>query len=215
MYHSSFKQWRNFNGTDMRLIILIVLCCLANGAYAQKIDKIKFNIGFNGSFAVFSAFSIENKNGSKSIIDNHEVDVVLNYAPQRYTNMGLNTMLFASLKMPVLNKENWVFGIQPHVGLGAFKTLIWKEIDFTSVSTEVGVQCYFKHKNFLKESEILLGYKHTVFPIPYTIPVIGVRFNGGFEIYSSIVRDKYFMYLSNGETLPTLKIGELGMKLYL
>ena len=116
------------------------------------------------------------------------------------------------MHIPVINKDNWASGVNTNLGFGVFKAFNGFD-EMATLSIELEVNVFYKNKNILNETEFFMGYKYNITGLSYKLPIIGIR-RDRFEIYASVYRDKYYLYLSNGDQVPTTKIADFGIKFF-
>jgi hypothetical protein len=195
----------------MRVLLFLFTLFVNLSLYAQ-LDEFDIGPGIAVSSNPISTFYHSNTTEISTIRGSWVLDVDPNYESNDKLVIASNILFIGFMHIPILNKENWSVGNNTSLGVGVFKAFNGFD-EKVSLSIELETSVFYKNKNILNGLEFLLGYKFNYTWLPYKLPIIGIK-KDFIQVYASLYRDKYYLYLSNMDYVPTAKIAEVGVKLF-
>ena len=126
--------------------------------------------------------------------------------------------LGASIFVPIIKKGRHSLGINLNAGLG-YQIGIQHAKGWRGLSFDFPQYLYYRNSTQKTDYSVLLGYKYTIAPLNYKMPMIAFQISKNksniWSFYASILGDKYYYYLSNNTYKPALVIREFGISIVL
>jgi hypothetical protein len=191
-----------------KLTLIILLFISIFGANAQdKTDKFKFHYDVTLGVLPIKISGTMNTANSNS-------DPVYKFVDT--TGIMGNFGLHIGMNIPFYRTENWSIGANVNAGVGRIGSFRAAE-GLNSYTLDFPQYIYYRNYKSSFDYSVLVGYKHTIAGLNYSLPLIAFGLNkpnGSFLIYSSVKRYTYYSYYTNGDIKPALKIGEMGLMIF-
>jgi hypothetical protein len=181
-----------------------------------QVDRFNFNIGGTfGAIPVTLEGPVDVSNG-ETVIDNYIVTLAPEYVNKKIYTGLISTGIQFGFHIPCYKSDNWSMGIKLNAGAGFSKGILEFE-DYYLLEFGFPQFAYFRKQFENRDLSFLLGYKKCFNWISFGVPIAGIDFNSdsknSFRIYTSLYRQRYYTQYTNGDLVPSIKIGEINFSI--